>query len=71
MLSAAARAVSTLLPSAMEPEESSTSVTLSGLPSSRSSGAWNAMRARIMAPSSGCGMMSVCMAKLSSLDGCA
>ena len=42
MLSAAARAISTLLPSFIEPEESSTSVTLSGLPSSRSSGSLEA-----------------------------
>ena len=70
MLSAAARAISTLMPSDMDPEASRTSVTLSGLPSSRSSGAWNPMRARSISLSRGCGMTSVCMAKLSPLDGC-
>ena len=68
MLSAAARAISTRSPWSIEPEASSTSVTLSGL-SSGSSGAWNASRTSERSLSKGWLIQSLVIAKKRSLDG--
>ena len=63
MLSAAARAISTRSPSLIDPEASSTKVTLSGVASS-SSGAWKPMRAMCIRSSSGWRNTSLTMVKL-------
>ena len=68
MASAASRAMATRLLEDMEPEASSTSVTLTGL-SSTISGAWKAMRARCMPPSSGWPTRALEMANSPSLGG--
>ena len=64
MESAAARAMSTRFPFAIEPEASSTSVTLRGLLSSLTSGAWNVIRATCISLCSGCSTSAVEIAKL-------
>ena len=63
MASAAARAMATRLPLDIEPEASSTRVTLSGV-SSGSRGAWKAMRTRRRWLSSGCRAAALVMPKL-------
>ncbi len=65
MLSAASLAMSTRLPVRIEPEASSTRVTLTGVLSELILGAWKAMRARCSPPSRGWLTTSVDMAKLS------
>ena len=70
MASAASRAMATRLPLDIEPEASSTSVTLSGV-SVITSGALNATRAMYLPLSSGCTSRSDVMAKRSLAEGAA